>query len=100
MILKTTLPSVVAAAACWKPLVLRVWGTGNLLLLPENNVFEENLKVLHFYIKPVVAGGHYKKDLEHKTVKHKTVKHVFTVLGSSYFYQEKCILFDSHFFLN
>ena len=63
MIFKTTIPSVVAAVPCWKPLVLLAWGTGNLLLLPENNVFEENLKVLHFYIEPVGAGGHYKKDL-------------------------------------
>ena len=62
MILKTTLPSVVAAAACWKPLVLVVRGIGSLLIWAENNVFEEKLKVLHFYIEPVGAGGHYKKD--------------------------------------
>jgi hypothetical protein len=62
MILKTTLPSVVAVAACWKPLVLVDWGTGSLLLWAENNVFEEKLKVLHLYIEPVGAGGHYKKD--------------------------------------
>ena len=63
MIFKTTLPSVVAAAACWKPLVLLVWGTGNLLLLPENNMVEEKLKLLHFYVEPVGAAGHYKTDL-------------------------------------
>ena len=62
MILKTTLPSVVAAAACWKPLVLVAWGTGSLLLCAENMVFEDKLKALHFYIRPVGAGGHYKKD--------------------------------------
>ena len=63
MIFKTTLPSVVAAAACWKLLVLLVWGTGNLLLLPENNMVEEKLKLLHFYVEPVGAAGHYKTDL-------------------------------------
>ena len=62
MILKTTLPSVVAAAACWKPLVLLAWGTGSLLLWAENIIFEVKLKELHFSIEPVGAGGHYKKD--------------------------------------
>ena len=62
MILKTILPSVVAAAACWKPLVLVAWGMGSLFLLPENNEFEDKLKALHFYIEPVGAGRHYKKD--------------------------------------
>jgi hypothetical protein len=87
MILKTTLPSVVAAAACWKPHVLLAWGTGNLILFPEIDELEASLKVIHFYIEPVGAGGHYKKDLEHKTVKHNN-----TDLRISHFCQEQFIL--------